>query len=56
MQEQHGEFSLTSLCRLLEVSRSGYYKWRSRPPRTQAEVDQQVHDKVQHYLVLAQSS
>src|SRR5262245_58450317 len=50
MQEQHGEFSITSLCRTLEVSRSGYYEWLSRPPRAQTAVDQQVHAKVQHYF------
>jgi putative transposase len=50
MQAQHGEFSISSLCRTLEVSRSGYYEWLSRPPRAQAEADQQVQDKVQHYF------
>ena len=50
MQAQHGEFSISSLCRTLEVSRSGYYEWLSRPPRAQTAVDQQVHAKVQHYF------
>src|SRR4030095_9886385 len=51
MQEQHEEFSISSLCRTLEVSRSGYYEWRSRPPRAQTDADQQVQDKVQRYFV-----
>ena len=40
------------MCRLLEVSRSGYYEWLSRPPRApaQAQVDQEVQAKVQHYF------
>ena len=50
MQAQHGEFSISSLCRTLEGSRSGYYEWLSRPPRAQTAVDQQVHAKVQHYF------
>src|SRR5499426_3943028 len=50
MQAQHGEFSISSLCRTLEVSRSGYYEWLSRPPCVQTEVAQQVHAKVQHYF------
>jgi len=50
MQAQHGEFSISGLCRTLEVSRSGYYEWRSRPPRAHTAVDQQVHAKVQHYF------
>ena len=49
MQAQHGEFSITSLCRTLEVSRSGDDEWLRRPLRTQAEVDQQVQAKVQPY-------
>ena len=32
IQEQHAEFSVTSLCRILEVSRSGYYEWLGRLP------------------------
>ena len=38
------------LCQLLEVSRSGYYEWLSRPPRAQAQVDQEVQDKIQRYF------
>ena len=38
------------MCRLLEVSRSGYYEWLSRPPRAQAQADQQLQAKVQHYV------
>ena len=50
MQAQHAEFSISRLCRPLEVSRSGSYEWLSRPPRAQAEVDQQMEAKVQHYF------
>jgi putative transposase len=38
------------LCQLLEVSRSGYYEWRSRPPRAPAQGDQEVQDKIQRYF------
>jgi putative transposase len=38
------------MCRLLEVSRSGYYEWLGRPPRAQGEADQHVEAKVQHYF------
>jgi len=50
IQEQHAEFSVSRLCRMLEVSRSGYYEWLGRPPRPQADADQQVQIKVQHYF------
>jgi putative transposase len=51
MQAQHGEFAISSLCRTLEVSRSGYYEWLSRPPQALADADQQIQAKVQHYFV-----
>jgi putative transposase len=38
------------MCRLLAVSRSGYYEWRSRPPCAQAEVDQMLQDKIRRYF------
>jgi putative transposase len=51
MQAQHGEFSLSRVCRTLEVSRSGSDEWRSRPPRAQPDADQQGQDKVRRYFV-----
>jgi transposase InsO family protein len=38
------------MCRLLEVSRSGYYEWLRRPPRAPTDATQQVEAKVQHYF------
>jgi putative transposase len=38
------------MCRLLEVSRSGYYEWLSRPPRAQGPAEQHVEAKIQHYF------
>ena len=38
------------MCRLLEVSRSGYYEWLGRPPSPRAEADQQVQARVQYYF------
>ena len=50
IQEQHAEFSVTSLCRILEVARSGYYEWLGRPPRGQPDTDQQLEAKVKQYF------
>src|SRR5262245_63451238 len=50
MQEQHAECSVTSLCRMLEVSRSGYYEWLGRPPRVHPDTEQQLEAKVQQYF------
>ena len=51
MQAQRGEFSVSRLCRVLEVSRSGYYEWLGRPPRPHTATAQQVQDAVQRYFV-----
>jgi putative transposase len=50
IQQQQAEFRVSRLCRMLEVSRSGYYEWLGRPPSTQGDVDQQVQEKVQRYF------
>jgi transposase InsO family protein len=50
MHQQHSACKVSRLCRLLEVSRSGYYAWLQRSPRTPTEADQQVEAKVQQYF------
>jgi putative transposase len=50
IHQQHIEFRVRRMCQLLGVSRSGYYEWLRRPPRTQTAAEQQVQDKVQHYF------
>lgn len=46
IDEHRDQFSVTRMCRLLAVSRSGYCQWRSRPPsdrsRANAALDAQV--------------
>jgi len=41
IHQQHTAFRVRRLCQLLEVSRSGYYEWLQRPPRTQTAAEQQ---------------
>jgi putative transposase len=48
--QQQTECSVSHMCRLLEVSRSGYYEWLHRPPSVDAEAAQQLRDKVACYF------
>jgi transposase InsO family protein len=49
MHQQHTQFKVSRRCQLREVSRSGYYEWLSRPPRTQVAAEQHVEARVTHY-------
>jgi putative transposase len=50
IQAQHAEFSVSRLCQVLEVSRSGYYEWLGRLPSATTDAAQQVAAKVQQYF------
>ena len=39
-------FPIRMMCRLLEVSASGYYEWRSRPPSTRAQANQHLLGRI----------
>jgi transposase InsO family protein len=49
MPQQHTVFTVRRMCRLLAVSRRGYYEWLRRPPGAPEEAAPQVGAKVQHY-------
>jgi putative transposase len=40
--EHEGKFRILLLCRVLEVSRSGYYRWRGRPESRRAREDRRL--------------
>jgi putative transposase len=40
--EHEGKFRILLMCRVLEVSRSGYYRWRSRPESRHAREDRRL--------------
>ena len=46
-----GEYSLSVLCRTLEVSVSGYYAWRRRRPSRHKQVDEALKVEIEHALV-----
>jgi putative transposase len=52
--EQHRqEFPVVVMCRVREVSESGYYAWRKRPPcqrcREDAQLTQEIHQVVDQH-------
>ena len=50
VEAEKDRFPVANLCRLLGVSRSGYYAWRKRPPSARARANQELtgHIRVVH--------
>jgi putative transposase len=46
MAEYQQEYPITTMCRVLEVSVSGYYAWRKRTPSQHSREDAQLAEKV----------
>lgn len=44
--EHRKEFAIRAMCRVLEVSASGYYGWRGRPQSRRAQDNDQLMDKI----------
>ncbi len=45
IEDHRGEFPIIRMCKVLEVSRSGYYAWRGRPP-SEREMANQLYEKI----------
>jgi len=46
VEAEKAHFPVATLCRLLGVSRSGYYAWRKRPPSARAWADQDLTRRI----------
>jgi putative transposase len=44
--EHGGEFPVTQMCRELDVSASGFYAWRKRPPSVREMANQELFDMI----------
>lgn len=44
--EEAAQFPVSLLCRVLGVTRGGYYAWKSRPPSQRARADAELSDRI----------
>ena len=47
IESHRDEFPVTLLCEVLDVSTSGYYDWRKRPPSKRQQEDEALLDKIE---------
>lgn len=46
MRANQAEYPVTVMCRLFEVSKSGYYEWLSRPPSRRSREDAELTERI----------
>ena len=47
IEERQDEFPVTRMCKMLEVSSSGYYAWRQRPPSAREMANRGLYKKIE---------
>ncbi len=48
IDDHRDEFPVSRMCKVLEVSRSGYYAWRGRPPSKREMANRRLFKKIEH--------
>ena len=51
MKANQADHTVSMMCRVLGISRSGYYAWRDREPSTRAKKDEQLKTKIRRFHV-----
>ncbi len=46
-----GDYPVSTICRVLGVSTSGFYSWRTREPSARAKGDEELTEKIRHFHV-----
>ena len=47
VHDQASQYAVATLCRVLGVSRSGYYAWRTRPESQRSQADRALVGRIQ---------
>ena len=56
IQAQATRFPIAVLCRVLQVSQSGYYAWRSRTESVRVQQNKQLTEKIQHLFAASRQT
>jgi putative transposase len=46
IDDHRDEFPVSRMCKVLDVSRSGYYAWRGRPPSEREMANQELYKEI----------
>jgi len=56
VKANQASYPVSMMCRLLDVSTSGYYEWQKRPPSKRSREDEVLIEKIRHYHRMSDGS